>query len=119
MLDGRIDTQGAVSDLDARGVLDDITRHDSAEARKEAPGVEAVASADDAVLDAEEAPATGAAKKPRKLIEEEKREEGSVKWNIYKTYLKASSVHIRFVCIARWLRSSRVDPTGPGSFSAS
>lgn len=29
-------------------------------------------------------------KKPRKLIEEERRETGSVKWHIYNTYLKAS-----------------------------
>lgn len=92
MLDGRIDTQGAVKDLDARGVLNDMTRHDSAETRKEVREAEAVPSADGAVFDAEDAPAMDAAKKPRKLIEEEKREEGGVKWNVYKTYLEASSV---------------------------
>ena len=95
MLDGRIDTQGAVKDLRARGVLDDIAHDESAEVHKEeqqaaenAPSAEAAAVADS---DIEEAPREEA-KKPRKLIEEEKREEGSVKWNIYKTYLRASWV---------------------------
>ena len=95
MLDGRIDTQGAVKDLRARGVLDDIAHDESAEVHKEeqqaaenVPSAEAAAVADS---DIEEAPREEA-KKPRKLIEEEKREEGSVKWNIYKTYLRASWV---------------------------
>lgn len=96
MLDGRIDTQGTVKDLRARGVLDDITHDESAEAHKEEQAAEAEASVDPAVEGegGEESPATEAVKKPRKLIEEEKREEGSVKWNIYKTYLKASSVRL-------------------------
>lgn len=92
MLDGRIDTQGTVKDLRARGVLDDITHDESVDAHKEEQAVEAAVPADAVTETAEDAPATDAAKKPRKLIEEEKREEGSVKWNIYKTYLKASSV---------------------------
>ena len=29
-------------------------------------------------------------KKPRKLVDEEERQTGCVKWNIYNTYLKAS-----------------------------
>ncbi|KAI0092260.1 multidrug resistance-associated ABC transporter [Irpex rosettiformis] len=94
MLDGRIDTQGVVKDLRARGVLDDITHDESAEVHKEEQqAAEAMASAEaTALADPETADAPQEeAKKPRKLIEEEKREEGSVKWNIYKTYLRASS----------------------------
>lgn len=92
MLDGRIDTQGAVKDLRARGILDDIAHDESAEVHKEEQqAAEAVPSAEvAAVADVDEDAPQEQAKKPRKLIEEEKREEGSVKWNIYKTYLKAS-----------------------------
>ncbi|KAI0339052.1 multidrug resistance-associated ABC transporter [Trametopsis cervina] len=94
MLDGRIDTQGTLKDLRARGVLEEITHDESAEAQKQDQQAEAVVSADVAAVEGEatgEAAPVEAVKKPRKLIEEEKREEGSVKWNIYKTYLKASS----------------------------
>ena len=90
MLDGRIDTQGTVKDLRAKGALDDITHDESVEVHKEEQAVEASVSADAAVGGTDDLPAAEAKKKPRKLIEEEKREEGSVKWNIYRTYLKAS-----------------------------
>lgn len=102
MLDGRIDTQGTVKDLRARGILDDITHEESIEAHREeqvAAAEEAAASesADngETIVDAqadENGKPAAAAKKPRKLIEEEKRETGSVKWRIYNTYLKASCV---------------------------
>lgn len=103
MLDGRIDTQGLVKELRARGVLEEITSDESVESRKEeekvataestSPEVEAIEGSVDeasqgAVNDGVGVPAK--AKKPRKLIEDERREEGSVKWRIYKTYLKAS-----------------------------
>lgn len=90
MLDGRIDTQGTVKELRARGVLDDITHDESIEAHKEEQAVEAAegSAAEEAEVDVtDDAPK---AKAPRKLIEEEHRETGTVKWSIYKTYLKAS-----------------------------
>lgn len=90
MLDGRIDTQGTLKDLRAQGVLDEITHDEAIEAHKEtqAASADVAAKVDDAVDDEGGKPAD--TKKPRKLIEEERRETGSVKWNIYKTYLKAS-----------------------------
>ncbi|KAI0639291.1 multidrug resistance-associated ABC transporter [Trametes polyzona] len=96
MLDGRIDTQGTVKDLRASGVLDDIAQVEELEAHKEEQAVEATKEDDlDAEADAEANGDEGAApkgkKKPRKLVEEEHRETGSVKWHIYNTYLKASS----------------------------
>ena len=104
MLDGRIDTQGTVQDLRAKGVLDDIAQHEEIEAHKEeqAVAIEATKEAGDEEEESptaetpDEAPnGTDAApkgkKKPRKLVEEEHRETGSVKWHIYNTYLKASS----------------------------
>lgn len=107
MLDGRVDTQGTLADLRARGVLEQIAHADSADA---APGPEPAQAAEEftpveAVLldDGGDGEAPGAvvaeakdvakgaeARKPRKLIKDEKREEGGVKWEIYKTYLKAS-----------------------------
>ncbi|KAJ7108212.1 multidrug resistance-associated ABC transporter [Mycena epipterygia] len=84
MLDGRIVTQGTIGDLRAQDVLDHIAHDAAVEVQKE----ELVVAADtslDMTDDAEPA------KKPRKLVEDEHREEGGVKWKTYKTYLKASS----------------------------
>lgn len=100
MLDGRIDTQGLVKDLRARGLLEGIASDESVEVRKEeeAAATETASPETQAVdgneEDVSQSPAgvgmPAKAKKPRKLIEDEHREEGSVKWRIYKTYLKAS-----------------------------
>ena len=57
MLDGRIDTQGTVKGLRARGILDDITHEESIEAHRE----EQVAAAEEAAVAAvAEAPADDA-----------------------------------------------------------
>jgi hypothetical protein len=114
MLDGRIDSQGTVAELRASGVLEGIASMDGEgtgeqqEAGEEMPAeVAAEAAADEdvtagsssntetpaqVVVDAKQTAkaAIGGKKKPRKLVETEKREEGSVKWAIYNTYLKAS-----------------------------
>ena len=100
MLDGRIDTQGLVKDLRSRGVLEGITSEEAVEAHKEeqaatseaidpqSPPPESVDVESSQSPDGVGVPAK--AKRPRKLIEDEHREEGSVKWKIYRTYLKAS-----------------------------
>lgn len=93
MLDGRIDTQGTVKDLRARGVLDEITHDEAAEVAKEEQEAAEGSAIEVAQSDEPEAEAEGQTtkgKSPRKLIEEEHRETGTVKWSIYKTYLKAS-----------------------------
>jgi hypothetical protein len=119
MLDGRIDTQGIITDLRAQGVLDDIsqteevkTHEDEQMAAVESPSSEETAAG------AVESPGSGReSKKPRKLIKDEERQEGGVRWNIYNTYLKASCVSPVVVlgCVfSRWA----VAPTGHGSFSA-
>ncbi|KII83760.1 hypothetical protein PLICRDRAFT_119100 [Plicaturopsis crispa FD-325 SS-3] len=81
MLDGRIDSQGSVQDLRSEGVLDDIA-HDSAAVNDdhEATDLDEETSPTADVLDkpAEEV------KKPRKFIEDERRETGGVKWSMYK-----------------------------------
>ena len=88
MLDGRIETQGTVKELQAQGVLKEI-RHDAAvETHKEEIVVAKMTS-----VDVEESPdTTEVSKKPRKLVKDEHREIGPVKWSIYKSYLRASSV---------------------------
>jgi ABC-type sulfate/molybdate transport systems ATPase subunit len=86
MLDGRIDTQGTVKDLRAQGVLEDITHDASVEAHKEEFKVQAP------IVEEEEEKKAKEAKKPRKLIKDEYRETGGVKWSIYKSYLRASYV---------------------------
>jgi hypothetical protein len=90
MLDGRIDTQGIVEELRAGGVLDEITQEAAAEVEKE----ELTLAKETDHAKFEEAEQT---KKPRKLVEDEHREVGGVKWEIYKTYLKASSYTIWFL----------------------
>ena len=85
MLDGRIDTQGTVKDLRAQGVLDDIAQDEAIPLKAEEPAVASNAPVDDG----DDNKATDG-KKPRKLIKDEAREEGGMKWRIYNTYLQAS-----------------------------
>ena len=88
MLDGRIDTQGTVKELKAQGVLEGIEHDAAVETHKEEKIVTEAAA-----VGVEDSPeTTEATKKPRKLIKDEHREAGGVKWSIYKSYLKASSV---------------------------
>ena len=88
MLDGRIDTQGTVKELQDQGVLIGIEHEVAVETHKEELVVPETAS-----IGAEEVlETTEESKKPRKLVKDEHREIGAVKWSIYKSYLKASSV---------------------------
>ncbi|KAJ7108139.1 multidrug resistance-associated ABC transporter [Mycena epipterygia] len=86
MLDGRIVTQGTIEDLRAQDLLDHIAHDAAVDVQKEELAVAADTSLN--ATDAEPA------KKPRKLVEDEHREEGGVKWKTYKSYLKASSYTI-------------------------
>ena len=90
MLDGRIETQGTVKELRAQGVLKGIEHDAAVETHKEEL---VVADLETASIVVEESPdSTEVSKKPRKLVKDEHREIGAVKWSIYKSYLKASSV---------------------------
>ena len=83
MLDGRIDAQGTVKALQAEGILKGIEQDAAIETHKEQLVVaETIESPD----------ATEVPKKPRKLVKDEHRETGGVKWSIYNSYLKASCV---------------------------
>lgn len=92
MLDGRIDTQGTPKNLRAQGILEEITHDESVHAAQQEETVQAKESED---IDAEAlkddaTPTKNKKKSPRKLVKDEHREEGSVKWSIYNTYLKAT-----------------------------
>jgi len=89
MSEGRIARQGTVAELKKKGELD-FLEHEVKEIeqiveegdRKKAVDSDAAGGAED-----EDA---AKKKKARKLVEDEIRSEGGVKWEIYKTYLKAS-----------------------------
>jgi ABC-type multidrug transport system fused ATPase/permease subunit len=87
MLDGRIDTQGTVEDLRTQGILESITQDSTVQTHETQASTSEIP--DESTEDPDKANA--AAKKPRKLIKDEHREKGGVKWSIYRTYLKASS----------------------------
>ena len=94
MLDGRIDVQGTVKELRQQNILDSVINDANAE-----PSTSDTDSSVNAKEKEEEIVEGGGTstedakvKKPRKLIKDEERETGGVKWVIYKTYLKASCV---------------------------
>lgn len=85
MLDGRIDTQGTVKDLRAQGILEVITQDAEADVKQEDAVVASEEPVDDAPAESQDL-----LKKPRKLIKDEHRATGGVKWSVYNSYLKAS-----------------------------
>jgi ABC-type multidrug transport system ATPase subunit len=92
MLDGRIDAQGVPEDLRAQGVLEEITHNENVHAAEQQEAVQSkeVESPEAEALKDGVAPAKDKKKSPRKLVKDEHREEGSVKWSVYNTYLKAT-----------------------------
>jgi len=87
MLDGRIDTQGTIKDLRARGVLEEIKQDAAVDAQKEEI---TIIEPEGATPQEEVESMDKDKKKPKKLVKDEHREIGGVKWNIYNSYLKAS-----------------------------
>ena len=76
MLDGRIDTQGTVKDLRARGVLEPVTE-DSIAVEQEKPLISIEVIEPHTSLEGEVKP-PNATKKPRKFVEDEHRDRKSV-----------------------------------------
>ena len=99
LVNGRVETQGTVEDLRASGTLSSITSLD-----RESEGLTSAGTAHGAGLDhADKAAVSVSTRRPRVLVEEERRAIGRIKWPIYKTYLKASYstpslLHV--VCVA-------------------
>ncbi|CAK5270991.1 unnamed protein product [Mycena citricolor] len=86
MRDGKVDSQGPVADLRARGLLDDIVELEQAVVAQEKVA--------QAAQEVKQGGRTEERKEPRKLVEDEKRESGRVKVSVYREYLSASGYHI-------------------------
>jgi hypothetical protein len=88
MLDGRVDMQGTVKELRARGLLGsfELGKSVSPQGRKEEGPVQVKKDE----LERQRQGRSGGKSTPRKLVKEEHREEGRVKRVMYKTYIKAS-----------------------------
>ncbi|KAF8581299.1 multidrug resistance-associated ABC transporter [Ramaria rubella] len=87
LLEGRIHQQGTVEELKGQGLLDYIMHEAHTKDNESAP--KEVGNEDK--IKTRRGGADGVAKQARKLVEEEERADGEVKWSIYKIYLKASS----------------------------
>ncbi|KAJ8522225.1 hypothetical protein ONZ45_g1124 [Pleurotus djamor] len=85
MNDGRIVAQGTPAELQAKGVLNAILLEESRETSHEN-----LADVDEASEIAKEEPR----KEHRKLVEDESRATGSVRWSVYKSYLESTSYWI-------------------------
>lgn len=91
MLDGHIDLQGTVKDLRGSGALTDIEVEGAVEERKAVEGQQEKAKENEPDVEGGNVDDTEAKKKkPRKLVKDEEREAGRVRWPIYKAYLSAS-----------------------------
>jgi hypothetical protein len=80
MLDGCIDTQGAIKDLRNQGGLDSIKQELAIQVQQALSDLADAAISTNGNEDG--------AKKPRELVQEERREIGGVKWSIYNMNLK-------------------------------
>lgn len=93
MLDGRIDAQCSPKDLHAQEVLEEIAHDVNVNVAQQQEVTQTKENKDLEVEEAlkDDVSATkGKKKSPRKLVKDEHREEGSVKWSVYNTYLKAT-----------------------------
>ena len=92
MLDGRVDLQGTVEDLKAKRLIETLVH--KAHAETEMEGSKEITDSDanghDQPLTDPSIPAAASKKRPRKLVKDEHREVGSVKWATYDSYLRAS-----------------------------
>ncbi|KAF8626899.1 hypothetical protein AX15_004637 [Amanita polypyramis BW_CC] len=90
MLEGRIDKKGTIQELRDQGELENIAIHETVEVHTKeiAAVIEDTNNSEDGKKSDDEK------RKPRKLVKDEHRETGGVKWSVYKSYLKASSYYI-------------------------
>ena len=93
MLNGRIDVKGTIKELQENGTLESIKRDSAADAQNEEVLIAEASAVEDKAPEGltgdGEDEETGR-KKPRKLVADEHRETGRVKWKVYKSYLGAS-----------------------------
>jgi len=92
MLDGRVDLQGTVEDLKAKRLVETLVHkaHVETETEDSKETTDIDANGHDQPLADPLIPAAASNKRPRKLVKDEHREVGSVKWATYDSYLRAS-----------------------------
>ena len=90
MLDGRIDEQGAVEELRKKKTLEEIALDAALQVKQEESLEKLRSPTANGTAEKVEGKVDPAIKKPRKLVEDEHREQGAVKWSVYMTYVKAS-----------------------------
>lgn len=92
MLNGRVDIQGTVEDLKANRLVETLVHrgHGETETGGSKETIDSDAADHDQPVDDPSIPAPGSNKGPRKLVKDEYREVGSVKWATYDSYLRAS-----------------------------
>lgn len=90
MLDGRIDAQGTPKDLRVQGIPEGISHGERVHAGRQDEVVQFKEGEDlEAGVLKDAAAAAKHKKRQKELVKDEYREEGSVKWSVYNTYLKA------------------------------
>jgi len=95
MLDGRIDIQGTIKDLQERKLLQSITHDENVSVKAPQPADEMKSTEQSGTTTAEPSSAvTGepSVKKARELVKAEERAVGSVSSQVYGVYLKATCV---------------------------
>lgn len=95
MLEGRIALQGKVEDLRSDGKLDAIKQ----DAVVQTALVDQTTKESQTTAEAPPPDPTRNTKTARKLVKEEERAKGNVKWSVYKTYLIACG-HWVWPCVA-------------------
>ncbi|KAI1259517.1 P-loop containing nucleoside triphosphate hydrolase protein [Xylariaceae sp. FL1019] len=94
--EGRVLHAGLVSELEQTGTLEEIKSHEQGDAEtredEEATAVnsEQTSQTDGDVIGETLVKVASKAQKPRKFVEDEKKEQGAIKVKVYKTYLKYS-----------------------------
>lgn len=88
MLNGRIDKQGPIAELKSAGIMDSIAQEEAASVSVDSKNADTTVHGENDMDGARDE--TTKATKPRKLIKDEHRETGSVKFSVYNKYLQAS-----------------------------
>ena|SRR5260370_42563380 len=98
MFEGRIALQGRVEDLRSDGKLDAIKQDAVFRSENTSPVSHTIKESQTAA-EVSFSVITDNTKTARKLVKDEKRAKGSVKWSVYKTYLVASGYWV-WPCVA-------------------
>ncbi|KAF8337342.1 multidrug resistance-associated ABC transporter [Cantharellus anzutake] len=109
MLDGRIALQGEIDDLRSKGKLDAV-KQDAVTQVEVSPQIAHIPEESDPVVEGSPE-ANGNSRSARKLVKDEERAKGSVKWSVYKTYLTACGYWV-LPCVVAGIVLYQIDVLG-------